>query len=81
MTSASSLDMLFAGPSPGIVAGILVVAFVAAVAVLWTLIRLVADPRARIADDSEGRALLEWDEAGDPAYDGGRALTRGDETG
>ncbi|MDT4981859.1 MAG: hypothetical protein QOG07_3738, partial [Pseudonocardiales bacterium] len=46
MTSASSLDVLFAGPSPGIVAAIFLVAVGAAAAVLWTFVRLVVDPRA-----------------------------------
>jgi hypothetical protein len=81
MTSASSLEMLLNGPSPGIVAGILVVAFGAAGAVLWMFIRLVVDPRADIADENEGRALQSWDEAGDPAYDDSFARSGGDESG
>jgi hypothetical protein len=80
MTSAPSLETLFAGPSPGIVAAILVVACIAAVVVLWTFVRLVVDPRSSDTNDIEDRPRLEWDEAGDPAYDDGYAFTMGDET-
>jgi hypothetical protein len=81
MTSASSLDVLFAGPSPGIVAAIFLVAVGAAAAVLWTFVRLVVDPRAGNTDDGDERSLPRWDESGDPAYNDGYAMTRGDGTG
>jgi hypothetical protein len=81
MTLASSLEVLFAGPSQGIVAGILVAAAAAATAVLWTLIRLVVDRRAGRADDTDDTDRLRWDEATDPAYDDSYAWTRGDGTG
>jgi hypothetical protein len=81
MISASSLDVLFAGPSPGIVAAIFLVAVGAAAAVLWTFVRLVADPRADITDDADEQSLPRWDETGDPAYDDGYASSRDDGTG
>jgi hypothetical protein len=80
MTLASSLDALFAGPSTGLVAAILLLAVCATAAVFWTLIRLIVDPRARIADDSHHRPRLEWDEVVDPAYDDGYTRTTGDGT-
>jgi hypothetical protein len=81
MISASSLDVLFAGPSPGIVAAIFLVAVGAAAAVLWTFVRLVVDPRAGITDDADEQSLPRWDETGDPAYDDGYAFSKGDGTG
>jgi hypothetical protein len=81
MTSASSVGILFAGPSQGIVAAILIVAVAAATTVLWTLFRLVVDPRANSAADGHEQRRPEWDEAGDCADDDGYALTKRDATG
>jgi hypothetical protein len=81
MTSASSLDVLFAGPSPGIVAAIFLVAVGAAAAVVWTFVCLIVDPRAGNADDGDEQSRPRWDETGDPAYDDGYAVSRGDATG
>ncbi len=80
MTFASSIETLLAGPSPGIVAVLLVAAISAAAAVFYTLVRLVRDPRARISNDTENPGRLEWDEVHDPAYDDNYARTRGDGT-
>ncbi|PZS28249.1 MAG: hypothetical protein DLM58_17365 [Pseudonocardiales bacterium] len=44
---------LLAGPSPVIVACIVLVGLVAAATVCWMLVRLAVDPRARIGDDPE----------------------------
>jgi hypothetical protein len=81
VTLASSVDVLFAGPSSGIVAGILIVAVAAATAVFWTLLRLIVDPRATNSADSDEQRRLAWDEAGDPDYDDSYARARGDGTG
>jgi hypothetical protein len=84
VTLASSLNSLFAGPSTGLVTGILVVAIGAAGVVVWTLIRLIVDPRASCADDTEDtdeQSLSGWAEAEDPEYDDSYARARGHATG
>ncbi|MEP7180353.1 MAG: hypothetical protein ABI775_14800 [Pseudonocardiales bacterium] len=81
MSVGSSLGVLLNGPSPGIVAAILLLAIAAAAAVFWTLLRLIVDPRRSLSEDPDQPDRLGWDEPGDSGYDDGYALRRGDGTG